>query len=175
MNYSGIYYSDMGNGPGWRVTLFVSGCTHHCPECQNLEAQDYNYGKLFDKEINDKIIFNLKRPNIKGLTLSGGDPLCQDNEGLKQLIELCKEAHKLNKNVWLWTGSTWEEIFDNSKCDSALISKQELIKNCDVIVDGPFVLEKKDLSLAWRGSSNQRIINVQESIKNNEVVLWEQQ
>ena len=175
MNYSGIYYSDMGNGPGWRVTLFVSGCTHHCPECQNLEAQDYNYGKPFDKEIKDEIIFNLKRPNIKGLTLSGGDPLCQDEKGLKQLIELCEEAHGLNKNVWLWTGSTWEEIFNNSKHDSVLFFKQELIKKCDVIVDGPFILEKKDLSLAWRGSSNQRIINVQKSIENNEVVLWEQQ
>lgn len=172
MNYSGIYYSDMGNGPGWRVTLFVSGCSNKCPGCQNLEAQDYNYGKLYNEDLHNKIIESLKRPQIQGLSLSGGDPLWQNSDGLKSLIKLCQEAHELNKNVWLWTGFVWEDIFSSILDRTEVEEMRKLLKNCDVVVDGPFILEKRDITLAHRGSSNQRIIDVKKTLENGEVVLW---
>ena len=173
MNYSGYYKSDMANGEGWRVTLFVSGCSNHCKGCQNLEAQDYNYGKLYTDETQEKILKDLNRKNIQGLSLSGGDPLWQDENGLNKLINLCKETHKLGKDIWMWTGFTWEEIFNSELNKSEIQLCRELIRNCDILIDGRFEEDKKDLSLAWRGSYNQRIIDVNKSIKEGEVVLYD--
>ena len=166
MNYSGIILHDSANGPGWRITLFVSGCQHNCLNCQNAEAQDYEYGEPYTDKTKHTILEALKRPEIQGLTLSGGDPLCQDKKGTDQLTTLCQVAHYVQKDVWLWTGYTWEQIF------AFLTPEQKkLASSCDIIVDGQFVENKKDLSLAWRGSSNQRIINVQASLSSNQIVL----
>lgn len=164
MNYSLIRSMDISNGPGIRVSLFVSGCNFHCLNCFNKEAQDFNYGQLYTKEIEDMIISKIKLPYVCGLSILGGDPLYQKTEGLKQLIELCKQVKLLNKDIWIWTGYTWEQIFKENKL------KQELIKTCDVLVDGLYQQDKKDYKLLYRGSSNQRVIDIQKSIKQNKII-----
>lgn len=170
MNYAKVNLFDIANGEGIRVSLFVSGCNFHCPQCFNQDAQDFSFGAPFTSSIKKAIINRINLPFIDGLTLIGGDPLCQRNEDIKELIELCKEVKKLDKTIWIWSGYTWEEIFDTNDFDDI---KQQLVGNCDVWVDGRFEINKKDLSLAWRGSSNQRIIDVQKSLKKKQVVLYE--
>lgn len=172
MNYGGINKSDIVNGPGWRVSLFVSGCSNNCPGCQNQESQDFNYGEKFTQKEFDYIIENLKRKQIKGLSISGGDPLWQNAEGIKILIELCKETHKLNKDIWLWTGFTWEEIFNSELKEIEWKYCQDLICNCDVIIDGRFELSKRNIALEWKGSTNQRVIDVKKTLQQGDIVLW---
>lgn len=176
MYYSNIIEEDAANGIGFRTTLFVSGCNFHCKNCFNQKAQNFNYGKEYTVQTEKYILKQIGKSYIKGLSLLGGDPLWQTNEDIKQLIKLCKIVHSLDKNVWLWSGFTWEDIFGKipaNVVDASIINaQQELITECDVFVDGPFVEELKDLSLAWRGSSNQRVIDVQKSIKENKVVLY---
>ena len=168
MKYAKINLFDIANGEGIRVSLFVSGCKFHCKGCFNQEAQDFSYGKEFTSESVEFILNRLKDKRFDGLTLIGGDPLWQTIKDMKALIKLCKEVHKLNKSVWIWSGFTWEDIFNGT--DEEYKVRQELISNCDVFIDGLFEETKKDLSLAWRGSSNQRIINVKESLKENSVI-----
>lgn len=151
MNYQKIYTYDFANGPGVRVSLFVSGCSIHCPGCFNKQAWDFCSGKKFTWRQMRGIKKLLKSDKIDGLSLLGGEPFDQDKKGLKKLIKLCKYAHKYNKDVWAWTGHYLVE-FANDK------DKYELAKNCDVIVEGPFEEEHKDYNLAWRGSRNQRLM-----------------
>ena len=171
MNYAGIILHDSANGPGWRVTLFVSGCQHHCLGCQNIEAQDYNYGDSFTLSTKQDILQALNRPEIKGLSISGGDPLWQEEQSINELTNICKSTHELGKDVWLWTGFTWEEIFNPSLDKTTIESCRNLLLNCDVVIDGRFIEKEKDLSLPWRGSRNQRIINVKETIAKGYVVV----
>lgn len=168
MKYAKINLFDIANGEGIRVSLFVTGCKFHCNGCFNQEAQDFSYGKDFTSESVELILNRLKDERFDGLTLIGGDPLWQNTNDIKTLINLCKEVHKLNKNVWLWSGFTWEDIFNGE--GEEYKARQELISNCDVFIDGLFEETKKDLSLAWRGSYNQRIIKVKESLKENSVI-----
>lgn len=168
MNYASIRKMDITNGEGIRVSLFVSGCQFHCKNCFNQETWDYNYGKEYTQETQNKILSLICKPHIKGLSILGGDPLWQTSDGVSSLISLCDEVHKLNKNVWLWTGFVWEEVFNSDKG-----YQKELLKHCDVVVDGPFIEEKKDLSLKWKGSSNQRVIDVPKTLEKGEVVLWD--
>lgn len=168
MKYAKINLFDIANGEGIRVSLFVTGCKFHCKGCFNQEAQDFAYGKEFTSESAELILNRLKDERFDGLTLIGGDPLWQTTKDIKTLTNLCKEVHKLNKNIWIWSGFTWEDIFNNNEDEYK--TRQELISNCDVFIDGLFEEDKKDLSLAWRGSSNQRIINVKESLKENSVI-----
>ena len=168
MKYAKINLFDIANGEGIRVSLFVTGCKFHCKGCFNQEAQDFTYGKEFTSESVELILNRLKDERFDGLTLIGGDPLWQTTNDIKTLINLCKEVHKLNKNIWIWSGFTWEDIFNSNEDEYK--TRQELISNCDVFIDGLFEEDKKDLSLAWRGSSNQRIINVKESLKENSVI-----
>lgn len=176
MKYAVIKKMDITNGEGIRVSLFVSGCKFHCKNCFNLEAQNFSYGKEYTQETVDRIKEYLNKPSIKGISILGGDPLWQTNEDMEQLVELCKIVHSLDKNVWIWSGFTWEDIFkkipDNVVDASIINTQQELIAECDVFVDGPFVEELKNLSLAWRGSSNQRVIDVQKSLKEKKIVLY---
>ena len=151
MNYQKIYTYDFANGPGVRVSLFVSGCSIHCPGCFNKQAWDFCSGKKFTWRQMRGIKKLLKNNKIDGLSILGGEPFDQDKKGLKKLIKLCKYAHKYGKNVWAWTGHYLVE-FANDKY------KYELVKNCDVIVEGPFDEEHQDYNLAWRGSRNQRIM-----------------
>lgn len=173
MNYSNIKFYDIANGEGIRTSLFVSGCTNHCQGCFNKETQDFNYGQLYTPETEQTILEQVSKPYIAGLSILGGDPLCQDIDGLNNLCQLCQESHKLNKNIWLWTGYTWEEIMSISltrDIRSTLIER--LISECDVVVDGPFIEAQKDLTLAFRGSSNQRIIDVQRTLDADKIILY---
>lgn len=169
MNYGNIKFYDIANGEGIRTSLFVSGCTNHCQGCFNEEAQDFNYGQLYISETEQTILEQVSKPYIAGLSILGGDPLCQNNAGLTCLIELTNAVHDLDKTVWLWTGFAWED-FDHIK----MSLNKALLYNCDVVVDGPFIESQKDLTLAFRGSSNQRIIDVQKTIAQDKIILYKQ-
>lgn len=161
MNYAGINPLDIANGPGWRVSLFVSGCRRKCPGCFNKDAQDFNYGQEFTWETFHEIEQLLKDPNVAGFSILGGDPLEPDN---RQWVETLCAYIKHNcpgKTIWMWTGDLWENVKD-----------LPVMNHVDILVDGPFVEDLKDLRLKWRGSSNQRIINVAESLTTGEVVIF---
>ena len=172
MNYSNIILCDTANGEGIRTSLFVSGCTNHCQGCFNEEAQDFNYGQLYTHETERTILEQISKPYVAGLSILGGDPLCQNNAGLTYLIELVNSVHDLGKTVWLWTGFVWETfICMTDDLRSSLL--YGLLTSCDVVVDGPFIDARKDLTLAFRGSSNQRIIDVPKTIQTGKVVLYD--
>lgn len=172
MNYAKIRNYDIANGEGIRTSLFVSGCTNHCQGCFNEEAQDFNYGLPYIPETEQTILKQISKPYVAGLSILGGDPLCQNNSGLTLLIELTNAVHDLGKTVWLWTGFVWED-FDHIKMglNKALI--KTLLYNCDVVVDGPFKMELSDRMLKWRGSANQRVIDVQKTLRQKKIVLYE--
>lgn len=159
MRYQGIIKSSLADGTGWRTVLFVSGCNHACKGCHNPETWNPNVGKVFDEKDLELLISLLKRPEIKGLTLSGGDPLFpQNREDIFKLVKVVKLLFP-HKDIWLYTGYEWDEIKD-----------LEVIKYVDVVVDGKFVLENRDTTLTFRGSPNQKIIDVKKSLLQNEVV-----
>lgn len=160
LNIGQINYCDVANGEGIRVSVFVSGCNFHCKGCFNKEAQDFNYGKPYNEDMRNLILEHLKDDKYDGISLLGGDPMCQDNDGLKELVELCKSVHQIGKTVWCWTGYTKEEI-DNTIDEFSMIRK-ELLKEVDVLIDGRFEESLRDITLVWKGSSNQRIINLNE-------------
>lgn len=171
MNYSLINKVDIANGPGIRVSIFVSGCNRHCKNCYNQEAQDFNNGEPFTTEVYSTILEHVVKTHCSGLSILGGEPLDQDVNGLITLIELVRKVHDLGKNVWLWTGYTWEEIFehkvsDPKACNMRPYLQQALLSLVDVVVDGPYVDEARDLSLPFRGSRNQSITDVKKSLEN---------
>lgn len=168
MHFASIKNFDIANGVGVRVSLFVSGCNHHCKECFNQEAWDFNYGEEFtDNEMN-KIIDMLKPDYIKGLTLLGGEPMELVNQkGILPLVKKVKELYP-NKTIWCYSGFTFEQIM---KMMEEWETTRELVKYFDVLVDGKFMIEKKDLSIKFRGSSNQRLIDLPKSLEKKEVVL----
>ena len=170
MNYSQLIACDTANGEGVRTSLFVSGCTNHCPGCFNQEAQDFNYGKLYTQDTENILLDCIKQPYISGLSILGGDPLCQDDAGLITLNSLAHKVHSLGKTVWLWTGFKWEDFnFTNNFSLQSL-----LLSACDVVVDGPFIEAEKDLTLAFRGSRNQRIIDVRKTLGKGEIILYKE-
>lgn len=183
MNCAGLIKDDLANGPGVRISLFVAGCGRKCRNCYNKDMQSFDYGQPFTNETTNEILEYVSQSHCSGLSILGGEPLDQDSNGLIGLIELAQEVHKLGKNVWLWTGYTWEEIFNyrvargNNKtsCHIKNTIRCALLNMVDVVVDGPFIEEQKDLSLRWRGSANQRVIDVQNTLesytKYNEVTL----
>ena len=172
MNYADIKQIDVANGPGVRVSLFVSGCTHHCKECFNPETWDFQYGKLFTEKTIDDIIEYMAPDYIKGLTLLGGDPLERVNQqGLLPLLRKVREVYP-DKSVWCFTGYDFEKDIKGWML-SEWEETEELLSYIDVMVDGEFIIEKKDLSLAVKGSSNQRTILVQESMETGNIVLWD--
>ena len=175
MNYSGLNKFDIANGEGVRVSLFVSGCQFHCPGCFNSEAWDYRAGKPFDYSAQLKVRAMINDPNVSGLSILGGDPLWQSPDDMSELWNLCAFTHKLEKTVWIWSGFTWEQVFAEEPFpDKDTYFRQRLIEQCDVWVDGLFDESKKDLRLKWRGSSNQRVIDVKKSLKEKKVVLYEE-
>lgn len=161
MKYTEILTNDVINGDGWRVTLFVSGCSLHCPNCHNPKLQNKDYGKDFTGETVGQIADALLPKYIDGLTITGGHPL--DPCNIDACTQLCKNIKDLypSKTIWLYTGYTYENIKD-----------LEILNYIDVLVDGAYVEELKDRSLKWRGSSNQRVIDVKETKKENHIVLW---
>ena len=172
MNYADIKKADIANGLGVRVSVFVSGCNHHCKNCFNQEAWDFNYGKEFTEKEIDKVIEELDHPYVAGLSLLGGEPLEYTNQkGLLPLVKKVKEKYP-EKNIWCYTGFTFDEDVMNGMCKK-WSETPELLSYLDVVVDGKFEEEKKDVSLRFRGSSNQRIIDVQKTLKENKVVPFE--
>lgn len=175
MNYSNIIPYDTANGEGIRTSLFVSGCTNNCQGCFNKESQDFNYGKPYTEQTEKEILEYISKPYVAGLSILGGDPLCQDANGLQQLISLCIATKDLGKSIWLWTGYTWEYLTPTVTLDELnanIYYREALISLCDIVVDGPFIESKKDLTLAFRGSYNQRIIDVKKSLDKGKVVLY---
>ncbi len=172
MNYAEIKTCDIANGPGVRTSLFVSGCTHHCQNCFNEIAWDFNYGKPFTAETENYILKTLEPTYIKGLTLLGGEPLEHVNQkALLPFIKRVKETYP-TKSIWCFTGYTYEkDILDFMWKEWE--ETPELMKYIDVLVDGKFIQELKNISLRFRGSENQRIIMVQESLRMGKTILWE--
>ena len=169
MNYATIKNCDIANGPGVRVSLFVSGCTHRCKGCFNEVAWDFDYGEPFTQETVETIL-NMLRPNyVRGLTLLGGEPFEPQNQGA--VVELLRRIKKEmpEKSIWAFSGY----LFDKDILSGRLGDCSEYLSYLDVLVDGPFVEAKKNLSLRFRGSENQRLIDVPASLRAGEVVLWE--
>ena len=191
MNYHNITYPDQNNGDGLRVVLWLSGCSHHCKGCQNPQTWDTNSGVPFDESAKEEIFKELNKDYISGITLSGGDPLNEAN--LDGVLGLVNQIRLLfpQKTIWLYTGyrvrgiqeglfvltpnvitdkiSDHKEIINRVNED---VKRSDIIKQCDVLIDGRYIEEKRDITLKWRGSSNQRVINVQKSLQKNEIVLY---
>ena len=172
MNYATIKNCDIANGPGVRVSLFVSGCTHHCKGCFNQEAWDFHYGKPFTQETIDRILAMLAPGYIRGLTLLGGEPFEPQNQG--PIVELLRQVKATypEKSVWAFSGYLFDRDILPGKLGDPAITR-EYLGYLDVLVDGPFVEAKKDLALRFRGSSNQRLIDVPKTLKEGKIVLWE--
>lgn len=171
MNYAQVYLCDTANGIGCRTSLFVSGCTHHCKGCFNEVAWPFDYGQPFTTEVQDVLIAESNKPFIDGITILGGEPMEIRNQ--EALLPFLEKFHKRlpDKTIWVYSGYTWEELTDinNTRCHSAYT---DLILNLiDVLVDGEFVIEKRDITLRFRGSSNQRIIDVPSSLESGDVVI----
>lgn len=168
MNYADIRPIDVANGPGIRVSLFVSGCTHACPGCFNPEAWDFSYGQPFTKDEEDAILTHLAKPYVKGLSLLGGEPFHSSNQAaVLALVKRVREAYP-GKDIWCYTGYLYEDLLAGKVGEHS----RELLEQLDVLVDGPFVLEQKELSLRFRGSANQRLIDVPASREAGTVVWW---
>lgn len=172
MNYAEIKTCDVANGPGVRVSLFVSGCTHHCEGCFNKETWDFNFGKPFTDEVIDDIIEYMKPDYIKGITLLGGEPLEQTNQqGLLPLLRKIDQIYP-EKDIWCFTGYDFEKDVIGRMMKEWDETK-EFMSYIDVLVDGEFMIDKKDLNLVFKGSSNQRTIMVQESFAEGRIIYWQ--
>lgn len=177
MNYAEIKYPDVANGPGIRVSLFVSGCTTKCKNCFNPEAQDFEYGEPFTKEVAHIIIDELNHAHVTGLSILGGEPLHPYNiETVANFIKDVKTIHP-DISIWIWTGYLFENLMRTNDYPEKTTFEQ-MVNLVDTIVDGPFLEEKKDLKLRFRGSSNQRIINIPATLQKyhntKEIVLREE-
>ena len=163
MNYHNITKDDMKNGDGLRVVLWLAGCSHHCPNCQNPVTWNPNDGILFDKNARKELLDIISQDYISGITFSGGDPLFESNrEEVYELIEYIKSVYP-NKTVWLYTGYTFNDL--------KKFVPIGILNKIDVIIDGPYIEKFRDTSLKWRGSSNQRVINVRKTIDTGNIVL----
>ena len=171
MNYGQIYYNDVANGVGCRTALFVSGCTHHCKGCFNEMTWDFNYGEPYTKEVENEIVESLKPSYIAGLTILGGEPMeIVNQKEVRTLLKRIKEEVP-RASIWIYSGYLWEELTDlsNKRCHGD--DTNAILSMTDILVDGEFMEDKRNLMLRFRGSENQRIIDVKESIKNGRVVL----
>lgn len=167
MHYGKILYADIANGVGCRTSLFVSGCTHHCKGCFNEVTWDFNYGEKFTHEVEDKIIESIQPSYINGLTILGGEPMeFQNQQVLLPFIHLVKSVCP-DKTIWVYSGYTWEELLLRND-----ETTKQVLNLIDVLVDGEFIIEQKDITLKYRGSKNQRIIDVKKSLLSNSIVLW---
>ncbi len=171
MNYGAIKSCDVANGPGVRVTLFVSGCRHHCLGCFQSQTWDFSYGTPFTEQTQEMLLDLLDKPYIHGLTLLGGEPFEPENQaGLLPLVQRVRQ-HLPGKTIWAFSGFTWEQLTGESRASGP--NTLPLLSLLDVLVDGPFIQEKKNLSLRFRGSENQRLIDVPATLAAGQVVLWE--
>lgn len=181
MNYHNLTYPDMLNGDGLRVVLWLSACSHHCYNCQNAQTWEPNSGVLFDVDVKRELFNELEKDYISGLTLTGGDPLHENN--LEEVLALIEEIRVLfpDKTIWLYTGYTWEELFNTlynkdfictTTTDRDDIYRQQIIRNVDVLVDGRYIDSQRDITLKWRGSKNQRVIDIKKTLEKGNIVEW---
>jgi anaerobic ribonucleoside-triphosphate reductase activating protein len=170
MNIATIKYYDIANGKGVRTSVFVSGCRHHCPNCFNEVAWDFNYGEEYTKDVENKIIESLAPDYIDGISILGGEPFEVENQ--KDLVILLQKIKNIypKKTVWIYSGFTFEEIKNGSRASG--LYANELLSLCDVLVDGRFIEAQKNISLKFRGSENQRIIDVQKTLQSGSVELY---
>ena len=184
MNYHNITYPDMLNGDGLRVVLWLSGCSHNCYKCQNPQTHDPNSGILFDEKAEEELFRELSKDYISGLTLTGGDPLHENNlDGVLNLVNKIRLSFP-NKSIWIYSGYSFTELFmydDQIKKNPNYLRKdimeiykkrQEIVKQCTVMVDGRYIDSQRNPSKKWAGSDNQKVISIQESIKQGKVVLY---
>ena len=163
MRYAQLRRYDISNGPNIRATLFVSGCTHNCKGCFNKDYQDFNYGKEWTSITETLFLCYVKDPKVKGVNILGGEPLQQTmDNSLADLLAKIKE--NTNKPIWLWTGYKLEDVINNTKV-------MNILQYVDVLIDGKFEEDKKDLNIMYRGSANQRIINLTKTFEKGEIVL----
>ncbi len=169
MNYGEIKKNDIANGIGVRVSLFVSGCTHRCKNCFNQQTWDFNYGKPFTEETENEIINALSPEWVDGLTVLGGEPFEPSNQ--KALLPFIKKVRQKlpDKTIWFYSGYTYEELRGKSRARCEVTD--EILSLTDILVDGEFVEELKNISLQFRGSENQRIIDVPASIQKNKIII----
>lgn len=173
MNYAQVFMCDIANGPGCRTSLFVSGCTHHCRDCFNEIAWDFNYGKEFDQHVQDVLIKESDSPFIQGFTFLGGEPMEVANQKtLRPFIERIRKELP-DKDIWIYSGYTYEELTDpdNERCHSE--DTDAILAMTDVLVDGRFDWQKKDITLRFKGSSNQRVIDIPATRESGNIVLSE--
>ncbi len=186
MNYHNLTYPDMNNGEGLRVVLWLSGCSHKCKGCQNPQTWNANSGISFDEQAKEELFRKLNKDYISGLTLTGGDPLFESN--LDNVLDLVNEIRLSlpQKSIWLYTGYTIyftecckEKVLsaktNNYTLDAAIPTalREKILEKCDVVVDGRYIEAQHDVTLHYRGSKNQRLINIQESLQKGEIVLWQ--
>lgn len=171
MNYGEIKYYDIANGPGVRTSLFVSGCRNRCEDCFNRETWAFDFGKPYTEETENAIVESLKPDYIAGLTVLGGEPFEKENQ--PEVLKLVKRVRKEfpNKTIWIFSGFTYEELIGGSRASGE--TANEILSVCDVLVDGRFDKSKKNISLKFRGSENQRIIDLKPTLLQNKVVLKE--
>ena len=184
MNYAQIRSMDISNGEGIGVSLFVQGCDFHCKNCFNSETWEFSKGQEWNEKTKNQFLKLVEKPFIQRVSILGGEPLHPQNvQNVLKIVDEIRVSYP-TKNIWLYTGYTWEEIWikDNIKTadkvkdmrEKAIINlRRQVVRMCDVLIDGRYVDELRDISLHWRGSSNQRVINVQETLKQNQIVLWE--
>ena len=180
MNYHNITYPDQNNGDGLRITLWCSGCSHRCYNCQNSQTWDINSGIQFDEFAETEMFEELSKDYISGITFSGGDPLHENN--INEILSLTKKIRRLfpSKTIWLYTGYTWEQIMYpvvtgdvNFERDKMIETRKNIINNVDVLIDGKYIDKLRDITLHWCGSSNQRVIDVQKTLSQNKIILYE--
>ena len=176
MNYHNITYPDMLNGDGLRVVLWLSGCSHNCYKCQNPQTHDPNSGILFDEKAEEELFRELSKDYISGLTLTGGDPLHENNlDGVLNLVNKIRLLFP-NKTIWIYSGYQWSEIFNDGVYltkECAGWKRREIIKQCNILIDGRYIDSQRDISLRWRGSLNQNCIDIQQSLHQNKIVLYQ--
>lgn len=179
MNYAQIRSMDISNGEGIGVSLFVQGCDFHCKNCFNSETWEFSKGQEWNDKTKNQFLKLVEKPFIQRVSILGGEPLHPKNvQNVLKIVDEIRVSYP-TKNIWLYTGYTWEQIMHpvitdiNSEQLKMLQMRKELVNKCDVLIDGRYVDELRDVSLHWRGSSNQRVINVQETLKQNQIVLWE--
>ena len=173
MNYGTIKKRDIANGPGVRVSLFVSGCTHHCPGCFNADTWDFDYGTPFTSETEAELVALMAPDYICGLSLLGGEPMEPQNQAvLLPLLQRLKALYP-QKTVWCYSGYTYEELIGQKESRCRCPHTDEMLALIDVLVDGRFVLAKKDIRLRFRGSSNQRLIDLNKTRRAGEIILFE--
>lgn len=180
MNYAQIRSMDISNGEGIGVSLFVQGCDFHCKNCFNSETWDFSKGQEWNEKTKKQFLKLVEKPFIQRVSILGGEPLHPENvQNVLKIVDEIRVSYPI-KNIWLYTGYTWEQIMYpivtddlNFERDYIIKARKELVSKCDVLIDGRYVDELRDVSLHWRGSSNQRVINVQETLKQNKIILWE--